>query len=175
MITSAKALSAGMQPISAVLINDKVYQGMLRQSDKLGAFAHGATYGGHPVAAAVALEAIRIYEEDGLIEHARNVGETLLKALEPLRDHPMIADLQGVGLLVSMEIVADKSARTNFPAERKVFSILDGHCREQGVIPRLSNDRVAFAPPLIITEDEALEAVRRFRRALDLTWAELAG
>ena len=70
MITSAKALSPGMQPISAVLINDKVYQGMLRQSDKLGAFAHGATYGGYPVAAAVALEAIRIYEEDGLIDHA---------------------------------------------------------------------------------------------------------
>ena len=87
----------------------------------------------------------------------------------------MIADLQGVGLLVSMEIVADKSARTNFPPEREVYSILDRHCREEGVIPRLSNDRVAFAPPLIITEDEALEAVRRFRRALDSTWADLVG
>lgn len=173
MITSAKALSAGMQPISAVLINDRVYQGMLSQSDKLGSFAHGATFGGHPVAAAVALEAIRIYEEDDLVNHARDVGATMLEALSPLREHPMIADLRGVGLLASMELVDDKAARTNFPADRKLHSILEGHCRDQGVIPRLGNDRVAFTPPLVITHADVVEAVARFRRALDATWAEV--
>ena len=66
MVTSAKALSAAMQPISALMINDKIYQVMIEQSDKLGSFAHGYTYAGHPVASAVALEVLKIYEEMNL-------------------------------------------------------------------------------------------------------------
>lgn len=173
IITCAKALSAGLLPISAVLVGEKVFDALLRQSDKLGAFAHGATFGGIPAAAAVAREAIAIMEEQDLVAHASRIGAMMLAELEDLADHPMIADVRGAGLMVSMEIVDDKARRTNFPKERQVFNRLEDHCRREGVIPRLSNDRIVFAPPLIITESEASDAVARFRRALDGAWAEL--
>lgn len=173
IITCAKALSAGMLPISAVLVNDRIYDSMLNQSDRLGSFAHGSTFGGMPAPAAVALEAISIMEEDDIVQHARDVGAFMLRELEPLNDHPMIDDLRGTGLMISMEIVADKRTRANFPEERKVVARLDRHCRANGVILKLANDRVVFTPPLIITEEEAREAVGRFRRALDATLAEL--
>ena len=173
IITCAKALSAGMLPISAVLVNDRIYDSMLNQSDRLGSFAHGSTFGGMPAPAAVALEAIAIMEEDDVVQHARDVGAFMLRELEPLNDHPMIGDLRGTGLMISMEIVADKKTRANFPEERKVVARLDRLCRANGVILKLANDRVVFTPPLIITEEEAREAVGRFRRALDATLAEL--
>ena len=74
MMTSAKALSAAMQPISAVLINDRIHEAMLAQSDKFGNFAHGYTYAGHPVAAAVALEVQKIYAEMDIVARAKRLG-----------------------------------------------------------------------------------------------------
>src|SRR5207249_10893900 len=74
MITSAKALSAAMQPISAVLISERVHEAMLAQSDKLGNFAHGFTYAGHPVAAAVALEVQKVYAEIDIVGRAKRLG-----------------------------------------------------------------------------------------------------
>ena len=85
MLTCAKALSAAYQPISAVLINEKMHQAMLAQSDKLGSFAHGYTYRGHPVATAVALEVLKIYEEMDIDRRARRLGRRMLEGLQEIR------------------------------------------------------------------------------------------
>ncbi len=111
MLTSAKALSAAMQPISAVLVNERVHEAMLAQSDSLGNFAHGFTYAGHPVAAAVALEVLKIYDEMDIVGRAKRLGPQLQAALGAFRDHPLVGDVRGVGLIAGIELMRDKARR----------------------------------------------------------------
>src|SRR5207248_8764280 len=113
-ITSAKALSAAMQPISAVLISERIHEAMLAQSDKLGNFAHGFTYAGHPVAAAVALEVQRIYAEIDIVARAKRLGPVLQSTLGRLSGHPLVGDVQGVGLILGMELMRDGKRRIAF-------------------------------------------------------------
>ncbi|BBK41808.1 aspartate aminotransferase family protein [Allostella vacuolata] len=174
MIASAKALSAAMQPISAVLVNERVYQAMLTQSDRLGAFVHGYTYAGHPVAAAVALETLKIYDEIGLVDHVRALEPTFLKLLGDLTDHPLVGDFRGCGLIGGLEIVADKATREIHPKALDVMGRIDAQARERGLILRFVGNRIAFSPPLIITEEQVGEMVSRLKGALDATLDELA-
>ncbi|HEY4172389.1 MAG TPA: aminotransferase class III-fold pyridoxal phosphate-dependent enzyme, partial [Rhodopila sp.] len=175
MISCAKALSAGMQPISALMVNERVFEAMLDESRKLGNFAHGFTYAGHPVTTAVAMETLRIYEDMDMLGHVQRVGPYLQEKLEALADHPLVGEVRGVGLLTGIEMVADKETRAQFDPGRQVGATVDLHARKHGLITRFVGDRIAFSPPLIITEAEIDEAVVRIRRAMDDTWAELQG
>jgi 4-aminobutyrate---pyruvate transaminase len=173
MISCAKALSAGMQPISALMVSQKIFDAMLDESRKLGNFAHGFTYAGHPVTTAVAMETLRIYEEMDILGHIQRVGPYLQQQLAGLADHPLVGEVRGVGLLTGIELVADKTTRKQFDPAGKVGAAVDRHARERGLITRFVGDRIAFSPPLIITEPEIDEAVRRTRQALDDACAEL--
>jgi 4-aminobutyrate--pyruvate transaminase len=130
MISSAKALSAAMQPISALMVNEKVFAAMVDESKKLGNFAHGFTYAGHPVATAVALEVLRIYDEMDMVPHVQRVGAHMQQVLRRFADHPIIGDVRGVGLMCGMEMMADKATRTAFDPARKVGAIAEKHARE---------------------------------------------
>jgi 4-aminobutyrate--pyruvate transaminase len=171
MISCAKALSAGLAPISALLINERVFQAMLTESDRLGSFAHGYTYAGHPVTAAVALETLKIYDEMGLVDHVRRVEPTFLSLLRGLRDHPLVGQADGCGLIGGIEIVGDKAKRTAFPAEAGISGRIEAALRNQGVILRQIGNRIAFSPPLIISEPQVADLFGRVRAALD----EVAG
>ena len=173
MITCAKALSAAMQPISAVLMNERIFQSVMQQSDKLGAFVHGYTYAGHPVAASVALETLKIYEEMDLIGHVQAMEPVFLREMGALTDHPMVGNFNGIGLIGGIEIVEDKATKRDWPAEANLTARLDAHARANGLILRITGNRVAFSPPLIITAEEIRELARRLRRTLDATHAEL--
>lgn len=173
MITCAKALSAAMQPISAVLLNERIFQSVMAQSDKIGAFIHGYTYAGHPVAASVALETLKIYEEMDLVGHVRSVEPVFLREMGALVDHPMVGNFNGIGLIGGIEIVRDKATKQDWPAEANLTARLDAHARANGLILRITGNRVAFSPPLIITAEEIRELARRIRRTLDATHAEL--
>ena len=116
MVSCAKALSAAYQPISALMISDKIHDAMLEQSRKLGSFGHGFTYGAHPVACAVALETLKIYEERDIVGHVRAVSPIFLEGLAALQDHPLVGDARGVGLIAGVELVADKTTRESFPS-----------------------------------------------------------
>jgi 4-aminobutyrate---pyruvate transaminase len=174
MISCAKALSAGMQPISATLINQRVFAAMLDESHKLGNFAHGFTYAGHPVTTAVAMETLRIYDEMDMLGHVRQVGPYMQQKLGGLIDHPLVGEVRGVGLMCGIELVADKNTRRQYDPARKIGATVDAHARTHGLITRFVGDRIAFSPPLIITEPEIDEAVARITRALDETWRELS-
>lgn len=174
IITCAKALSAAMQPISAVLMNQRIFESVMVQSDRLGSFVHGFTYAGHPVASAVALETLRIYEEMDLIGHVRSLEPVFLDAFGALRDHPLVGDFGGRGLMGGVELVEDKASRSSFPEGRKIGARVDAHARERGLILRTTGDRIALSPPLIITEDEICEMAARLRGALDDTLAEIS-
>ncbi len=173
MISCAKALSAGMLPISALLVNERVFRAMLDESRKLGNFAHGFTYAGHPVTTAVAMETLRIYEEMDMIGHVQRVGPHMQQALARVGEHPLVGDVRGVGLLTGMELVADKTTRAPFDPARKVGSAVDRNARANGLITRFIGDRIAFSPPLIITEAEVDDMAARLGRALDGAWTEI--
>ncbi|MDE2515022.1 MAG: aminotransferase class III-fold pyridoxal phosphate-dependent enzyme [Rhodospirillales bacterium] len=173
MLSCAKALSAGMQPISAVLINERVFQAMVSASRTLGSFAHGFTYAGHPVTTAVALETLKIYEEMDMLGHVRRVGPYLQAAMGRLAAHPLVGDVRGVGMLCALEMMADKASRTPFDPARKVGAMADAHARRHGLIARFIGDRIAVSPPLIMTEAEVDDMVARLRATLDDTAAEL--
>src|SRR5215471_18256891 len=167
MVTSAKALSAAMQPISAVLINERIHEAMLAQSDKFGNFAHGFTYAGHPVAAAVALEVQKIYAEIDIVGRARRLGPLLQSTLGGLKSHPLVGDVQGTGLILGMELMRDGATRIPFDAALKVGARVDDAAKRHGLILRVVGDRLVFAPPLIIEPHEIEEIGVRLKRALD--------
>ena len=169
-LSCAKALSSAYLPISAMLIHEEMYQAMLDQSRAIGTFGHGFTYSAHPVAAAVAVETLKIYEERNIVAHVRRVAPTFARRLAKLREHPIVGEAVGVGLLGGVELVADKTARTNFPAAKMVGMACANFAQEEGIFTRaMLNDRLAFCPPLIITEAEIDEMFDRFTRALDKT------
>jgi 4-aminobutyrate--pyruvate transaminase len=167
MVTSAKALSAAMQPISAVLISDRIHEAMLAQSDRLGNFAHGFTYAGHPVAAAVALEVQKIYVEIDIVARARRLGAVLQSALGRLKAHPLVGDVQGVGLIFGMELMRDGERRIPFEPALNVGARVDAASKRHGLILRVVGDRLVFAPPLVIEAAEIEEIGERLERALD--------
>ncbi|MCC7275850.1 MAG: aminotransferase class III-fold pyridoxal phosphate-dependent enzyme [Alphaproteobacteria bacterium] len=173
MISSAKALSAGLQPISALLVNQRIFDAMLAESDKLGSFAHGTTYSGHPVTAAVALETLKIYDEMDLVGHVRRVEPVFLGLLEALKAHPLVGDFRGCGLIGGLDLVKDKATREMFPAEVGLGEKLMANARRHGLIIRVVGNRIAFSPPLIISAEQIEEMVRRVRATLDDTLAEV--
>ncbi len=167
MLTSAKALSAAMQPISAVLISDRVHEAMLAQSDRFGNFAHGFTYAGHPVAAAVALEVQKIYAEMDIVGRAKRLGAMFQSALGRLKGHPLVGDVRGIGLIVGMELMRDRQKRIPFDSALNVGARVDEAARRHGLILRVVGDRLMFAPPLVIEPGEIEEIGDRLERALD--------
>ena len=137
-------------------------------------WAHGFTYSGHPVAAAVALENLRIIEAEGLHQRAGgSLGDHFAAALAGLADHPLVGETRSCGLLGALELVEDKRTRRYFPPARKVGLTCREHCIANGLVMRAVRDVMILAPPLVITEDEIDEIARRARRALDLTMRDL--
>jgi 4-aminobutyrate---pyruvate transaminase len=167
MVTSAKALSAAMQPISAVLVNERVHEAMLAQSDAYGNFAHGFTYAGHPVAAAVALEVQNIYAEMDIVGRAQRLGPLLQAALGAFREHPLVGDVRGVGLIGGMELMRDKARREPFDPGLGVGARAAAAAQRHGLIVRVVGDRVVFAPPLVIEPADIEEIATRLHRGLD--------
>ena len=172
IMTLAKALSAGYQPISANLLTNALYDVLLAQSDKLGIFGHGYTYSAHPVPAAVALETLKIYEERDIVGHVRRVGPRMQAAIRSYADHPLIGDARGIGLIGAVEVVRDKANKLSFDPKAGVAAYLVRRAQHHGAILRnMPGDVVAFSPPLIISETEIDEMMTCFGRALDDTWS----
>jgi 4-aminobutyrate--pyruvate transaminase len=166
IMTMAKQLSAAQMPIAAVLINQRVYEGLRDNSAKLGSFAHGITYSGHPIAAAVALETQKIYEERRILDHVRAIAPLFLEELKSFADHPLVGEVRGVGLIGALELVKDKKTRESFDASLAVGPNLIRIAHDHGVILRPVADSICFCPPLICSEAQIHEMFNRFRKAL---------
>jgi len=170
MISTAKALSAAYLPISALLINDTVFEAMIGQSEKLGVFGHGSTYAGHPVSAAVALETLTIYEERNIVGHVRQVSPDLQNGLRRFADHPLVGEVRGIGLVGAVELVKDKETKMAFEPKSGVGARCQNFAYEHGLIIRALGDSLAFCPPLVISKDETNELLDCFEKALNDTW-----
>ncbi len=165
----SKQLSSSYQPIAAVLINDKVFEGIADQSHTFGTLGHGFTGSGHPVATAVALENIKIIQEDRLVERACELGEQLQAGLAQFADHPLVGEVRGCGLIAAVELVADRRTKEPLDTVGKLGRYLAGRAQEYGMITRAMGDSIAFCPPLISTTEEIQFVVDTFSRALDDT------
>ncbi len=173
IMTMAKALSAGYQPISATVINDELHQAFVTQSDKIGIFAHGFTYSAHPVACAVALETLNIYEERKILDHVRQVLPLFQRRLRDLAAHPLAGEARGIGLIGALELVRDKASKAAFEAAAGVGSLAAEIAQQEGLILRAMGDSLALCPPLVITETEIDEVFDLLTRALERTQGEL--
>lgn len=169
MMTMAKALSSAYMPISALMVSDEIFQDMVKASETYPVFGHGFTYGGHPVACAVALETLNIYEERDTVGHVRAVAPVLQDGLRALLAHPLVGEARGVGLVGALELVANKDTRASFAPTLGVGGYVVKRLQAHGVIARAMGDTVAFSPPLIITASEIEDILARTARALDET------
>jgi 4-aminobutyrate--pyruvate transaminase len=176
LMTVAKALTGAYMPMSALLISDRVYQVIADQGAKLGGLAHGYTYAGHPVACAVALEALDIYEERGLIGQARQTGTYLQQAISGLAAHPLVGQARGLGMIGALELAADPAGRRAFDPSMGVSAKVIARAQAHGAILRaMTGDVIAFSPPLIISRPQIDDLMAIVRVALDETLAILQG
>ena len=163
----SKQITSSYLPLAAVLLNDKVNSVITQHSGELGTFGHGYTASGHPVTTAVAIENLNIIQEKGLVENAAHTGQVLQSALQALRDHPLVGEVRGTGLIAAVELVADKESRRPFDPLGSVGAAVYERAHEHGLIVRGIQDSIAFCPPLIITEDQVRDMVARFATTLD--------
>jgi 4-aminobutyrate--pyruvate transaminase len=175
VMTVAKALSSSYLPISATLVSATIYAGLVKGSERNGAFSHGVTYAGHPVASAVALEALKIYEETDIVGHVQRMAPTFQARLAALGSHPLVSGTRGVGLIGAIEIAQDKASKKTFDASSGVLAHLSGAVLEHGLITRALRDTMALCPPLIITEAQIHEMFDKLERALADTLAFARG
>ncbi|KAA0892885.1 aspartate aminotransferase family protein [Pusillimonas sp. ANT_WB101] len=169
----SKQITSSYLPLAAVLLSEPVQSVIARYTGELGTFGHGYTTSGHPVATAVALENIRIIEENGLVENAARVGEVLQSSLRALSDHPLVGEVRGTGLIAAVELVADKATRKPFDPVGKAGALLVERAHEHGLIVRGIQDSIAFCPPLIITEEQVRDMVGRFVDTLEEVQGQL--
>jgi len=170
LMASAKGLTSGYFPLSAVYMTQAIWEVMREGSERLGAFSHGYTYSGHPVGAAAALANLDIMEKEGLVERAGEMGAYLHQELDrQLGSHPLVGEIRGRGLIAGIQLVADKSTRTLPNAADKWPLKVANTCRENGVIvrPLPSVATLAISPPLVITKSEIDTLVSALRNAID--------
>ena len=136
------------------MISEGIYEALVKESEKIGVFAHGFTYSGHPVPSAVALETLRIYDEIDIQSHVRRIAPRMQTALRRFADHPIVGEARGIGLVGAIELVADKSTKAPFEAAAGVGAFLSKRAHHHGLIIRPIGDTIAFCPPLIIKESE---------------------
>ncbi|MBO9642840.1 MAG: aspartate aminotransferase family protein [Pseudacidovorax sp.] len=167
ILTCAKSLSSAYVPISAVMVSQQIHEAMAANSGRIGTFGHGYTYSGHPVAAAVALETLKVYEEEGILARTRELAPRFAQGLATQAERRIVGNMRAVGLIGALELMLDGAARTPFDPALKAGYQVAQYALEEGLIVRAMGDTVALCPPLIITPAEMDEMFARLGRALD--------
>jgi adenosylmethionine-8-amino-7-oxononanoate aminotransferase len=168
LMTVAKGLTSGYAPMGALLMSDAVYSGIADGAPAGVPIGHGATYSAHPVSAAIALEVLRIYEEGGLLAHARGVAPHFAAGLDALAAHPLVGESRHRGLLGALELVSDKATRRGFdPALGLADRVFDTGYRNGLVFRSFGDHILGFAPALCYTEDEFAQLFARLTKTLD--------
>ncbi|RZL79116.1 MAG: aspartate aminotransferase family protein, partial [Rhodococcus sp. (in: high G+C Gram-positive bacteria)] len=176
IITCAKGLTSGYSPIGAMIASDRLFEPF---ADGSSMFAHGYTFGGHPVSAAVAMANLDIFEREGLNHHVATQAPAFRATLDKLTDLPMVGDVRGEGFFYGIELVKDKATKESFTddeAERILHGFLSTALFDAGLYCR-ADDRgdpvIQLAPPLICGQAEFDEMERILRSVLTEAWTLL--
>jgi 4-aminobutyrate--pyruvate transaminase len=177
-MTMAKAITSAYMPLGAITVSEPVYQALLDESRKLGVFAHGFTYSGHPVSCAVAVKTLEIYERMNIVRHVQNVSPVFQMRLKALDDHPLVGETRGVGLIGGVELVKNKATKESFDIRQGVGAKVVSLAEEEGLICRaVGGDSIAICPPLVIDGAEVNQLFDALGRALDRadSWVRAEG
>ncbi|MBO0900713.1 aspartate aminotransferase family protein [Cellulomonas sp. zg-ZUI222] len=176
MITCAKGMTSGYSPIGACIVSDRVFEPFAAGT---ASFAHGYTFGGHPVSAAVAMANLDLFEAEGVVDHVRREAPVLRRTLERLLDLPIVGDVRGEGFFYGIELVKDRATRETFDdeeSERLLRGFLTPALYEAGLYCR-ADDRgdpvVQLAPPLTCGPVQFDEIEQILRDVLTQAWARL--
>jgi 4-aminobutyrate--pyruvate transaminase len=151
-----------------VTVSEPVYQAMLDESRKLGVFAHGFTYSGHPVSCAVAVKTLEIYERINIVGHVQRVSPVFQTRLKALADHPLVGETRGAGLIGGIELVKNKTTKESFEPRQGVGAKVVSFAQEEGLITRaVGGDTIALCPPLVIDGAEINQMFDALGRAMD--------
>jgi putrescine aminotransferase len=172
IMTMAKGLSSGYQPISAISLGTRMGEVIANANEEM---VHGYTYSGHPVASAVALKNLEVMQKQKLVERVKTeIGPYLQRRLhETFDDHPIVGEVRGVGLLAAIELTPNKKARSFFPDVGNVGTLCRNYCFNSGLISRAIRDTMVLAPPFIVSEDEIEEIIAKLKAAIDHTGRDM--
>ncbi|KIN62999.1 putative aminotransferase [Sulfitobacter noctilucicola] len=170
IITIAKGLSSGYAPIGGSIVSDEIAE-VINACE----FNHGYTYSGHPVCAAVAMENLRIMQEEDILSHVHNVAAPALHAaLETLGEHPLVGTVNKSGMMASLPLTPHKESRAKFAGEGGAVGYMcREHCFANSLVMRHVGDRMIISPPLVITPEEIEVFTKRATQALDATYKDL--
>ncbi|XP_015635717.1 probable gamma-aminobutyrate transaminase 2, mitochondrial isoform X2 [Oryza sativa Japonica Group] len=174
LVSLAKALSSAYVPIGATLVSPEISDVVHSQSNKIGFFAHGFTYSGHPVSCAVALEALKIYRERNIPAHVKQISPRFQEGIKAFAGSSIIGETRGVGLLLATEFANNKSPNDPFPVEWGVAQIFGAECKKRGMLVKVVGDEIAMSPPLIMSQREVDGLVSIYGEALKATEERVA-
>lgn len=166
-ISVAKQLTSAYAPLGAVMIPQFMMDAFVSQSEKIGTFGHGFTYGGHPLGCALGVKAIELYQKRDILSHVRSVIPQFESRLARISEHPLVGEVRNSGLMAGIELVADKTTKQPFDPKSGVGFKAAMACQSEGVLLRAIVDTLALCPPMIITSDEIDLLFDGLERALD--------
>ncbi len=169
VLVLAKGITSGYVPLGATLISDEIYEAISRPQCEGGVFSMGLTYFGHPVACAAALKNIEIMEREDLLSNAVTVGAFLQGDAQRLHDLPCVGDVRGKGLMLAVDLVADKATKAPLPVNARAGERVFKKCVDNDVIVRPVGDRIVLSPPIIISTDQCSEIVDAIGDAIQST------
>jgi putrescine---pyruvate transaminase len=169
-ITFAKGVTSGYIPLGGVIISDEIWDELRDPGRRPGVLMHGFTHSGHPVACAVGLASIEAIEREDLLARVRESSELLAGSIEPLRELPEVGEVRQAGLMVGVELVADKETRQRWPAEAGRGRRAATEVRDRGLLTRgLLDDILCFAPPFTISEEQLKRSVEILGAGIEAT------
>lgn len=173
-IIASKAMTAGYFPMGAVILGPELADRLQAASEEIEEFPHGFTGSGHPVGSAIALKAIDVILNEGLLENVRALTPKFEAGLTELATHRNIGEARGKGLMGALEAVADKATKTPFPGDLSVSERIANACTDRGLICRPLGQSIVLCPPFILTEAQMDEMFSKLSEALDAVFQEVA-
>lgn len=162
----SKQITSSYVPFSAILMNERMYDPIAEESGRIGVLGHGYTGGSHPVGAAVALETIKVIEEEGLVQNSAEMGEMLRAGLQKFRDHPLVGEVRGAGFLAAVELAAPDGRKEEF-GPGKLGGMMLQEMQDHGIIQRNIIDSMAFCPPMISDEKTVAQILDATEKSLE--------
>ncbi|MCR8922541.1 aminotransferase [Dasania sp. GY-MA-18] len=172
IITSAKGLTSGYQPLGATIFSDGIWD-VIAASGKGRYFAHGFTYSGHPVACRAALKNIEIIEDEKILEHVREVGPYFQQELEKLVDLPIVGEVRGKNFMICIENVANKQTKELFAEELDIGRWITDEAAKRGVLVRPIGHLNVLSPPIILTKEQVDHIVSTLRESIEAVMLDL--
>jgi putrescine aminotransferase len=170
IITFAKGITSGYQPLGGMIIHEKIYDVILNAPPG-ERWMHAYTYSAHPVCCAVGLATLDILEKERLIERAGELGRLLHSELERLYELAHVGEVRGLGLMQAVELVADRATKEPFPPERRVGARVLREAIARGLFTRVRGDVILLAPPFVTTEEQIRQIAAILREAIQAATA----